>query len=127
MRYFLKKLCNSVLDAGFEDASTTHFAVIKKHAFKQKFRPKLQKNALFFGKKRKNRRSVGGSAPKPSLASPVTVTFSKPFVALTSCCQKGTNLDNYNNNVLLLHFISYFKLCAGYTLANTTGSDFSAS
>jgi len=29
----------------------------------------MLKNALFFGKSWKNRRSVGGSAPKPPLAS----------------------------------------------------------
>jgi len=39
MRYYLES-CNSVLGAGLENASTTHFAVIWKHVYKQKFRPK---------------------------------------------------------------------------------------
>jgi len=45
----------------------THIAVSShlKSFFKQKFRQSMLKNALFFEKSWKNRRSVGGSAPNP--------------------------------------------------------------
>jgi len=78
----------------------------------------MLKNALFFEKKWRNRRSVGGSAPKPQLAAggwglrsqipemllplSVTLIFSKAFVALTSFLSKR-NENNLEIAIIFSH------------------------
>jgi len=108
----------------------------------------MHKNALFFEKKKtkknlENRRSFGGSAPNPPLASggwrirlqtpvlllssPVTVIFSKTFVALTSLLSKR-NKKNLKIAIILYFCHSFLTSnSAQVTLANATGSNFSAS
>jgi len=48
---------------------STHFLFIEKHVLRELEAKNMLVNASFFGKKRINRQSIGGSAPKPSLAS----------------------------------------------------------
>jgi len=103
----------------------------------------MHKNALFYKKNLENRRIVEGSAPQPPLASggwslrpqtpelllssPVTVTFSKAFVALTSLLSKR---NKKNLEIAIMFYFCHSFLTSNSaqgTLANTTVSDFSTS
>jgi len=71
---------------------------------------------LYFLKKLENRRSVGGSAPKPTLTSIACYSYFVEGVWNANVIAIKKEQKEFRNsiNVLLLPLISYFKLCAGY-------------
>jgi len=81
----------------------------------------MHKNALFFEKISKIAAALGAPPPNPRVVTPITCHsyfLEGVYSANVITVQKEQKELRNNNNALLLPFISYFKLCAGY-LATT--------